>query len=231
MSGFEPRLDVLPSAQRAIWPRLAPTVELGLVLYGGTAVALRLGHRTSVDFDFFSEKPLQLEKLDNSFAFLKTAKVIQSQPNTLSVLVPGPEVGGKANDAANVRISFFGDLGIGRAGVPDRTPDGVLEVASLLDLLATKLKVILQRIEAKDYRDIVAILGAGLRLEEGLAAAAQLYPPNFQPSEAIKALTYFEGGDLAQLTGAERLVLTRSVADLRRIPLLALASQSLSLRS
>ena len=68
--------------------------------------------------------------------------MIQSQPDTLSVLVPAIE--------SSVKLSFFGSIGIGRVGVPSRTQDGVLEVASLLDLLAAKLKVIQQRIEAKD---------------------------------------------------------------------------------
>jgi hypothetical protein len=130
-----------------------------------------------------------------------------------------------------VKISFFGGIEIGRAGVPDRTLDGVLEVASLLDLLATKLKVVQQRIEAKDYLDIAAILRAGLRLEEGLAAAEAMYLPNFQPSEAIKPLTYFEGGDLARLPSGERKLLTRAVAELRRVPIAGLLSRSLSARS
>ncbi|WP_373321508.1 nucleotidyl transferase AbiEii/AbiGii toxin family protein [Rivihabitans pingtungensis] len=37
---------------------LAQASKLGFVLYGGTAIALRLGHRESVDFDFFSDRPL-----------------------------------------------------------------------------------------------------------------------------------------------------------------------------
>lgn len=53
---FTPRLDVLPPAQQALWPRLRAAAGLGFVLYGGTAIALRLGHRASVDFDFFSAK-------------------------------------------------------------------------------------------------------------------------------------------------------------------------------
>jgi hypothetical protein len=44
---FTPRMDVLPPAQQALWPRLRPLADLGFVLYGGTAVALRLGHRSS----------------------------------------------------------------------------------------------------------------------------------------------------------------------------------------
>jgi hypothetical protein len=37
---------------------LGPARSLGFVLYGGAAIALRLGHRQSVDFDFFSSRPL-----------------------------------------------------------------------------------------------------------------------------------------------------------------------------
>jgi Nucleotidyl transferase AbiEii toxin, Type IV TA system len=50
---FSPRLDILPDAQRRLWPELAQTPE-DFTLYGGTAIALRLGHRQSVDFDFFA---------------------------------------------------------------------------------------------------------------------------------------------------------------------------------
>ena len=108
------------------------------------------------------------------------------------------------------------------------THDGVLEVASLLDLLATKLKVIQQRIEAKDYQDIAAILRSGIKLEDGLAAAAEMYAPTFQPSEAVKALTYFEGGDLSSLTVADREILIHAASIIRRIPVLGLVSRSLS---
>jgi len=41
----------------ALVPRLAPTVARHhLVLAGGTSLALRIGHRLSVDLDFFSEE-------------------------------------------------------------------------------------------------------------------------------------------------------------------------------
>lgn len=50
---FTPRLNILPEAQRQLWPALDETDSLGFVLYGGTAIALRVGHRPSVDFDFF----------------------------------------------------------------------------------------------------------------------------------------------------------------------------------
>lgn len=220
MSRFEPHWEVLPAAQRELWPLLAASVDLRLVLYGGTAVALRLGHRSSIDFDFFTDKPLDQEQLRGGFQFLNRSQVIQDRHDTLTVIAPVAE--------GSVKISFFGEIGIGRAGIPDLTSDGAVKVASLLDLLATKLKVMQQRIETKDYQDVAAILRAGVRLESGLAAAAAMYSPSFQPSEAMKALTCFEGGDLAALAENERALLTRAVAGVRHIPIAGLVSSSLS---
>jgi len=222
MSSLELHSGALPPAQREIWPLLAGSVGLGFVLYGGTAVALRLGHRTSVDFDFFTENPIDRQALTKSFSFLADSTVVQDREDTLSVLAP--TVNG------TIKVSFFGGLDMGRAGTPDLTPDGVLEIASLLDLLGTKLKVIQQRIEAKDYLDVAAILRSGVRLEDGLAAASALYRSMFQPSEASKALAYFEGGDLKSLPASDRELLVNAVANMRRLPVAGLASLSLSAR-
>ena len=50
---FEPRLDILPESQLRLWPEL-DAVPSDFVLYGGTGLALQIGHRFSEDFDFFS---------------------------------------------------------------------------------------------------------------------------------------------------------------------------------
>ena len=39
-----PRLSILPAAQQRLLPELRRAAELGFALYGGTAIALRLGH-------------------------------------------------------------------------------------------------------------------------------------------------------------------------------------------
>lgn len=49
---FSPQLGILPPPQRRLWPELS-AVPPSFVLYGGTAIALYLGHRPSVDFGFF----------------------------------------------------------------------------------------------------------------------------------------------------------------------------------
>lgn len=192
--GFDPRIDLLPPPQREIWPQLGPAPDLSFVLYGGTAVALHLGHRVSVDFDFFSATPLEKAKIESRFQFAANARTIQEDENTLVLDVVMP--------SGHVKISFFGGIALGRINDPLRTRDKVLLVASLEDLLATKLKAILDRAEAKDYRDISAMLIAGVSLEKALGAFAGMYRRD--PGLPSKAIGFFKDGDLASLSRADQ---------------------------
>jgi hypothetical protein len=184
------------------------------VLYGGTALALRLGHRQSEDFDFFSNQPFHPDSLRDSILYLKHAEMTQFQDNTLTALVDrnGP-----------VKLSFFGALGIKRAQDPDIAEENGIQVAALLDLLASKLKTVQSRAEAKDYRDIAASFDAGLSLAEGLGAAAAIYGKNFNGALSLKALTFFEDGDLPSLTPSirKRLLAAATSVDLKELPLVA----------
>lgn len=220
---FKPRLDVLPAAQRLLWPELRPAADLGFVLYGGTAIALRLGHRQSVDFDFFSEKPLDRDAIKAALPFLGKSTTIQDKDNAWSLLAPYGD-----STREYVKVSFFGTIGFGRVGEPDFTDDEVLQVASFDDLMATKVKVVLQRAEAKDYRDVAAMVEAGVSLSRGLAAARVIFSPNFQPSESLKALVYFGDGDLKSLTAAEKNILVDAVKAVRNLPDVAIVSKELA---
>jgi hypothetical protein len=222
IGAFRPRVEILPPEQRRLWPDLRGAAELGLVLYGGTAIALRLGHRPSVDFDFFTDAPLDRAGLRAALPFLAGATVIQDAREAWSVLVPSRE-----GERSHVKVSFFGTIGFGRVGTPDRTDDGVLLVASPLDLLATKVKVVLQRAEAKDYRDVAALLRGGESLSEGLAAARELYGPDFQPSESLKALCFFGDGDLGELSGEDKATLVTAAGRVRDLPPARLVSRRL----
>ncbi len=150
---LDPKFDVLLVAQQQIWNDLSAAPRLGFVLYGGTAIALHLGHRRSIDFDFFRSEPLDNHQVHAEFAFVREAAVLQDTPDTLVVLAEMP--------AGLVKISFFGSMGFGRVNDPLLTRDGVLLVASLDDLMATMLKATLDRAEAKDYRDIAELISAG----------------------------------------------------------------------
>jgi len=85
---FEPKTEILPKAQQEILPLLTPAPGLSFVLYGGTAVALHLGHRISVDFDFFRTEPLDKKNIETSFTFMRDAQTIQEDVNTLVVVAP-----------------------------------------------------------------------------------------------------------------------------------------------
>lgn len=201
---FKPVLDVLPDEQRRLWPALADIPD-SFVLYGGTALALRLGHRSSVDFDFFSSDAVDFDVLFR-LSFMAQAEVLQREPDTLTVsTIPG-------NAANPVKISFFGGIDTGRVGNPERTEDGVLRVASMLDLFGTKLKVLLQRVAARDYLDLAAILRTGVPLKDGLGAAGTLYGPQFPPTEAVKALSYFNDGDAKTVDSATKAFLLQQAA-------------------
>lgn len=192
MSSF-PKKSILPPPQQVLWPELAAATREGFVLYGGTAIALHLGHRQSIDFDFFSDQTFDPDELYLRLPFLAGAEVLQSEPSTLTVLV---KRGLHRDDT--IKVSLFGNLNFGRVGSPLRTPDGVIVAASKEDLLGHKLKVLMQRIEIKDYLDIDALLRSGVALERGLSAAQGLFPA-FPPAQGLKTLTYFAVKELAEL--------------------------------
>jgi len=223
---FRPRLETLPDEQCRLWPELAPTVQLGFALYGGTAIALRLGHRTSVDFDFFSEAPLDRAAIRSALPLVGRSRVVQDERDAWTMLVPSV-----AGERSDVKVSFFGGIDFGRVGEPERTTDGVVVVASLADLLATKVKVVLQRAEAKDYRDIAAMLRAGANLADGLAAAVAMFGGSFQPSESLRALVFFRDGDLATLGDSDQRLLVNAVTAVRDLPGARIVSRRLGVDS
>jgi len=215
---FDPKFDVLPAAQQQIWNALAAAPRLGFVLYGGTAIALHLGHRRSIDFDFFRSEPLDKNQLRAKFAFVKGAAVLQDTPDTQVILTEMP--------AGPIKISFFGSIGFGRVRDPLQTRDGVLLVASLDDLMATKLKATLDRAEAKDYRDIAAMISAGVSLSLGLSAFRQMF--NGEPAQVLRAIGYFKDGDLNTLSQADQQLLRSARDEVEVLPDVLLKSRSLA---
>jgi Nucleotidyl transferase AbiEii toxin, Type IV TA system len=203
---MKPRLDVLPPPQRRFWPAFSELPN-HFVLYGGTAIGLRLGGRQSVDFDFFTNQPISADALSRSLPFLRGAELIQSEPNTSTFTVHGE---------GEIKVSFFGGLTIGRVSDPDRCEDNGVFIASLLDLAAQKMKVILARAEAKDYLDIYTLLKAGITLPRALGAAKALYP-EFNPVLSLKALAYYGEPGLAAVPTDIREFLTTASATVQSV--------------
>lgn len=137
-----------------------------------------MGHRASVDFDFFSDRPLDKAELAAAFPFIARAQVLQDQPSTLAVNVPD-----ELNQEEHVKISFFGSIGFGR----------------------------------------------GVSLDRGLSIALAMYGNQFQPAESLKAMTYFQGGDLNVLTGEEKRTLIEAARAVRELPQVARQASELSM--
>ena len=208
---FQPKLDVLPPAQRAIWPKLAELPE-HFVLYGGTAVALRCGHRISEHFDFFSAQAFSPENLSKEVSWLRepTPKILQRQDQTLTAEIKSTQ--------GPVKVSLFGTIGFGQIRPPDRATDNSHKIASAEDLLALKLAVIHERLEAKDFLDIHALLKAGLSLSMGLSHLDALHPLMTNWAITLKTLIYFKGGDLPTLPAEVQRDLEEAVRQVRDVP-------------
>ena len=178
-------------------------------LYGGTALALRLGHRASIDFDFFSNASFDPDQLAAKMPYLRDAEHLQVAPNTLTCRV---DRGGP------VLVSFFGGLGLGQVAAPEQVRDMPLHVASLLDIAGTKAAVVQKRAEVKDYLDIDALLRQGIDLSTVLAAGLIVYGRTFNPLITLKALSYFD--DLPKLPGEVRARLRKAAeaVDATRLP-------------
>lgn len=204
MNTLAARIEILPPAQRRLWSELSE-MPREFVLYGGTALALHLGHRHSVDFDFFGNRALDIPKIEQEISFLKGANIIQREKNTFSAIV---DRGGP------VKVSFFGLPNLRRLSPPLMAEGNGLAVASLLDLAGTKASVVQMRAEPKDYIDIDALIAkGGVGLPLALSAAQEIYGPTFNPQVTLKALSFFEDGDLHQLPSDLKLRLVTAVRD------------------
>ncbi len=200
-----PRLSVgdasLPPAQRELWPALGAIPD-DFVLYGGTALALRLGHRESVDFDFFSAASFAPTDLLASLGWLGHVTARQAGPDTLVISTPG-----------GVHLAFYGGVGIQAVAEPSIAEANGLVVASVFDLAGTKAKAIIDRAEWRDYVDIAALLDAGHALPDIIGYATTIFAPQFEfPAAAfLRSLVYFEEGTAADVPASVRNVLEAAV--------------------
>lgn len=187
---FEPNFDILPQPQKDLWNELKD-VPSSFILYGGTAIALQLGHRESVDFDFFRTSPFDPDELLKSIPALRDSQVTQRAENTLSV---------KVNRGGEVYLSFFGLPKISSIIPPLQTTDGTMKVASLLDLAGMKASVVQKRAEWKDYVDIAVLIENGVTLPMALSAGKAIYKEQFNPQITLKALSYFDDVEITPET-------------------------------
>ena len=159
----------LPAGTAESWRTVAPLAPESAYLAGGTALAVHLLHRVSRDLDFFWEHDedlrgvaLALEKAGRVLLDVRTA-------DTLS---------GTFNDT---RIQMFSTPNLTLVE-PTTTVAGV-RVAGVADILAMKLKAILDRGALRDYFDLMVIeQRTSLRVNNGLSLMVDKFRPDFPDS-------------------------------------------------
>ena len=127
---FQPRLDILPESQLRLWPEL-DVVPSDFVLYGGTGLALQLGHRFSEDFDFFSTAGFDPARLQSRLRFFRDV-----EPNGEAwVHYKADNLEAFVDRGGPVKVAFFGGLDtLQRVQDPLRAAGSRVRVASLVDL-------------------------------------------------------------------------------------------------
>jgi hypothetical protein len=152
-------------------------------LAGGTALALRMGHRRSVDLDFFSERDeIHTSTRQELIRIFTThqAQVVENVDGNLLLLVNGLHVG------------FFS------YGYPLLEPAQMVEnvaLASLLDIGLMKLDAVIGRGSRKDFFDLY-IITRQIPLPDLLSAGERKYAQvrDF-PLMAIEGLLQFDSAD------------------------------------
>jgi len=182
MPNFFP--NILDKNQQNILPRLAFLKKYGFYLAGGTSLSIQIGHRSSVDFDFFSLKHFNSDTLfiDLEQEFGNHIKKISEEKDTLFVKI------------LDVDVSFF--------WYKYETIDNFVQfegisLASIKDIVAMKLLAITGRPAIRDYIDVFYLLKF-FSLAEMFSFADKKYP-NFNDYLALRALTYFD--DITEVEG------------------------------
>jgi nucleotidyltransferase AbiEii toxin of type IV toxin-antitoxin system len=215
---FEPRLDILPESQRRLWPEL-DSVPLDFVLYGGTALALQLGHRVSEDFDFFSSSGFDPHRLRFRLPFFRD---LDPSNSDAWVHCKRDNLEAFVDRGGLVKVAFFGGLDtLNRVEDPRRAVGSRVQVASLVDLAGMKMRVIQVRGSWKDYVDIHTLVTHGIDVPTGLAAAKAI-DRNFDPIISVRALKFYGDGTLSRVPiGMQRdLICWAQAVELSKVPIL-----------
>ena len=153
-------LNILSQSQTDLLP-LIKQYQTDYYLVGGTAIALLLGHRESIDFDLFTFK--------NKNQLKARANLQSKTSDKISSIFEGKD---QAHFVINgIKITFFNfHYKIEAKQLIDKikTPD-------LLTLAAMKAFALGGRAKWKDYVDLYFILNAGITLDEIIVKTDALF--------------------------------------------------------
>jgi len=154
-----------------------------LRLVGGTALALQLGHRVSIDLDFFGKFEVSFEDIENEL-LMNGCKV---NPYNKSKNIKQLAIDEVKVDFVNYRYNWI-DTVIEKDGI---------KMAGLKDIAAMKLSAIVGRGTKKDFVDIYFLLQY-FTLQEMFFLYKKKYP-DASLFPVILSLTYFIDAELTPM--------------------------------
>ena len=171
-------LEAIPKENKSVFLSLANFSDFYLA--GGTALALQIGHRISVDFDLFSDQDISedlLLKVKNTF---QDDKVIVSvnNPDELTVFVN------------QTKLTF---LKYPFSVISDFSAYQNLKLLNIKEIAAAKAYTIGRRGAYKDYIDLYyIILNQFSNLEEIIEIAEKKYKDEFNSRLFLEQLIYLD---------------------------------------
>lgn len=171
--------NILDNKRKSILPLFKHFEDEGFYLAGGTGLALQIGHRDSIDFDFFKDGDYDtvalIQKLESVFKNHKLA-ITQQEKNTVSCLIDD-----------TIQISFFSyPYELQRPLVSTE----YFKIASIEDIACMKLSAIIGRAVEKDYVDLYFILQNN-SLDDLLDCCRKKYR-SIDDMMILKSLLFFE---------------------------------------
>lgn len=173
--------NTVTPAMREIMSAFAETpLANEFYLAGGTALALQLGHRLSVDLDYFSQTQSDIPAL---------AEPLRRALKDFAPVLSDSSWGNLVFLAGDVRVGFYG-YGYDLVRPLNQTEAGRL--ASMQDIALMKMDALLARASRKDFYDLYFI-GKRISLREVFDLAPQKYPSvrDFE-AQVVKHMVYFE---------------------------------------
>ncbi len=168
--------EILTAEQRALLPLVAQfRNEFGLV--GGTAVALHIGHRESVDFDLFSRKEFGNLSLRRRIEKIRPiSQIIVNKKSEFTFMIGG------------VKFTFFQyPFEIDFSEIFENA----LRMPKLLTLAAMKAYALGQRAKWKDYVDMYFVMRDFHSLAEIISEAENIFDKSFNAKLIRQQLSYF----------------------------------------
>lgn len=170
--------QVLDPPQRLVWPKLGK-IEGEFYLAGGTALAMQLKHRKSVDFDLFTPQKISSRLREQVISvFGDRMRFTMDTDEQLTWLT---------DNRVKITLAYTP-----YAPLHPKIKTGVVDLANIKDIASDKAFTLGRRGEYRDYVDLMFILQYGIGLETIIKEAAQRYKAMFDEKLFLEQLDYME---------------------------------------